>query len=93
MLARVLARGQDVSFVLVRAGLAWHYKRYSADAVLAEAEVEARKAKVGLWSMLNPVPPWGYRKVHRSEGISPLFGMSLTLPRPANYPPCFPWRM
>jgi endonuclease YncB( thermonuclease family) len=51
MVARVFVGGQDVSLDLVRAGLAWHYKKFSSDHVLAEAEVEARRAKVGLWSM------------------------------------------
>ena len=43
-------------------GRAWHFKRYSSDPVLAEAEVEARKAKVGLWSMPGAVPPWEWRR-------------------------------
>jgi len=59
--ARVIAGGKDVSLELVRAGLAWHYRKYSSDPVLAEAEQEARAAKKGLWSMPNPVPPWDYR--------------------------------
>lgn len=58
LVARVLVDGQDVSVELVRAGLAWHYKRYSSDPVLAEAESTARAAGIGIWSMPNPVPPW-----------------------------------
>ena len=65
MVARVLVGGQDVSRELVRAGLAWHYKRYSKDPVLAEAEAEARRAEVGLWSMPSAVPPWEWRKSPR----------------------------
>lgn len=63
--ARVYIGGQDVSLELVKAGLAWHFKKYSSDPVLAEAEVEARRGKRGLWSMPNPVPPWEYRRLHR----------------------------
>jgi len=59
MVARVYVEGKDLCLELVKVGLAWHYKRYSSDPVLADAEVEARKAKAGLWSMPNPVPPWG----------------------------------
>ena len=62
MVARILVGGQDVSVELVKAGLAWHYKKYSSDPVLAEAEVEARRAKVGLWSMPGAVPPWEWRR-------------------------------
>lgn len=58
---RVIVDGKDVSLELVRAGLAWHYKKYSDDPVLAKAEEEARAKKIGLWSMANPVAPWDYR--------------------------------
>jgi endonuclease YncB( thermonuclease family) len=64
--ARVIAGGKDVSLELVKAGLAWHYKKYSSDPVLAQAEQEARAAKKGLWSMPNPTPPWDYR--HGGKG-------------------------
>ena len=50
---------------LVKAGLAWHYKQYSKDPVLAEAEVEARRGKAGLWSMPGAVPPWEWRRGRR----------------------------
>jgi endonuclease YncB( thermonuclease family) len=56
MVARIYVEGKDLCLELVRAGLAWHYKHYSSDPVLAEAEEEARKAQKGLWSMPNPRP-------------------------------------
>jgi micrococcal nuclease len=68
MVARVSVGGQDVSLELIRAGLAWHYKKYSSNRALAEAEDRARKAKQGLWSMPNPVPPWEYRTMVRRRG-------------------------
>ena len=46
---------------LVEAGLAWHYKQYSDDPVLAAAEVVAKARKVGVWSLPNPTAPWAYR--------------------------------
>lgn len=39
---------------LIKAGLAWHYTRYSADPELAAIEAEARKARRGIWSETNP---------------------------------------
>lgn len=66
--ARVFVGDLDLSLELVKAGLAWQYKRFSSDPVLAEAEVEARNAKRGLWSMPNPVPPWVYRRGRRMQG-------------------------
>lgn len=47
---------------LVEAGLAWHYKRYSDDLHLAVAEINAKKGKLGLWTDVDPVPPWEFRK-------------------------------
>jgi len=53
--------GSDwVNKQMVQRGWAWHYKGYSNDAVLAQAEVNARKAKVGLWT--DPAAPWDYQK-------------------------------
>jgi len=57
----VKADGRDLSLELVKAGMAWHYRKYSDDPVLAAAEKKARAARLGLWSMPNPVPPWEFR--------------------------------
>jgi len=47
---------------LMKAGLAWHYKRYSKDKSLAVLEEEARVMKVGLWSDPHSIPPWEWRR-------------------------------
>ncbi len=62
MVARVIVDGTDVSLAHVEAGLAWHYKQYSDDPVLAVAEVVAREKKVGVWSLPNPTAPWDHRR-------------------------------
>ena len=51
----------DVSQFLVARGLAWHYKRYSDDKQLAQAEEASRREKRGLWADAKPVPPWEWR--------------------------------
>ncbi len=56
------SHGQDVSLAVVKAGLAWHYREYSRDKALADAELSARTAKQGLWSAPDPTPPWDYRR-------------------------------
>ena len=71
LVARVTVDGEDVSLALVRSGLAWHYTKYSRDPELAEAEMAARSAKVGLWSRSAPAPtpPWEFRQsapLHRN---------------------------
>jgi hypothetical protein len=67
VVGRVFVAGRDVSLALVRAGFAWHYRRYSDDAELAAAERGARAAGRGLWSRPDPIPPWEFR---RAEGRS-----------------------
>ncbi len=64
---RVYAGDNDVSVALVDAGLAWHYKQFSDDLVLAAAESEAQVARRGLWVLHDPVPPWLFRQ----DGVGP----------------------
>jgi micrococcal nuclease len=47
---------------LVVKGMAWHFTKYSSNKELANAELQARKQKIGLWSLVNPVAPWDWRK-------------------------------
>ncbi|HNS18505.1 MAG TPA: thermonuclease family protein [Bacteroidales bacterium] len=54
--------GRELCQEMVRAGYAWHFKRYSSDRVLAVLEKEAKLARRGLWVDTNPQPPWEYRK-------------------------------
>lgn len=51
--------------VLVASGMAWHYKQYSQDPELAVAQEYAIKLKIGLWTDINPVAPWEWRKNQR----------------------------
>ncbi len=52
---------------LLKAGLAWHYKQYSKDPVLAALEIKARAAKTGLWSDPWAIPPWEFRRQRRKK--------------------------
>lgn len=71
LVARVLVGGLDLSLMLVREGLAWHFVQYSSDPVLASAEASARKERLGLWRDSNPVPPWEWRhSAPKSAGSS-----------------------
>ncbi len=59
----------ELSHEMVKAGLAWHYNKYSSDSCLANLEIEARRFGLGLWKDKNPIAPLEIRKLHRG-GIS-----------------------
>lgn len=46
---------------LLRAGLAWWFRKYSKDETLGKLEREARAARRGLWREARPTPPWVWR--------------------------------
>lgn len=63
----ILPNGKSLNEELIKNGYAWHYKAYSNDKNLANAEADARRFKRGLWQDPNPVAPWDYRKEKRSK--------------------------
>lgn len=64
-----LDNGLELSHEMVKAGLAWHFKKYSNDSSLANLEIKARNLRLGLWTNPHPMSPWKNRKLHRA-GIS-----------------------
>lgn len=65
-LGDVYHAGRWINLEMVQEGWAWHYKQYSNDQKLADAEVAARKIRRGLWSAPAPLPPWDYRRGSKS---------------------------
>jgi micrococcal nuclease len=53
---------KNVNKTLVKAGLAWHFKKYSTNNDFIVLENEARANKMGLWKETNPIAPWEWRK-------------------------------
>ncbi len=66
-----LVDGIDVCLEQLKAGFAWHYKKYQHEQSLedqrlyANAEIKARTERLGLWRENNPNPPWEYRRLYR----------------------------
>lgn len=52
----------NVNLELLKAGLAWHYKHFDKSKEFANAESQARKQKIGVWSHRNAVAPWDFRR-------------------------------
>lgn len=70
----VLPDGRSLNHELMRAGLAWWYRKYSHDLQLEVMESESRTSKRGLWADPDPIPPWKWRKLNeRHSPISPSY--------------------
>ena len=63
---QVFLNDRNLCLEMVAEGYAWHYRRFSKDPQLNEAEKEAREAKRGLWADANPIPPWDFRKASKN---------------------------
>ncbi|ENA1802747.1 thermonuclease family protein [Flavobacterium psychrophilum] len=50
-----------LSAEIIKAGMGWHYKRYSTSKELALIEDNAKKNKKGLWVDVNPIEPSEWR--------------------------------
>jgi micrococcal nuclease len=69
VVAQVLIDGRSLNEALVKAGLAWWYRKYAPkNKKLAALEAEARKAKRGLWVDPSPMPPWSFRHLGKPYG-------------------------
>lgn len=67
LVGAVLLDGKDQNIRQLRAGLAWHFKKYQNEQTreereaYAQAEESARAAGIGLWREKQPTPPWDWR--------------------------------
>ena len=77
VVGKVLLDGKDINIEQIRAGLAWHYKKYADEQppedriTYAQAETEARAARRGLWQDPNSTPPGDYRADVKSKRWGP----------------------
>jgi endonuclease YncB( thermonuclease family) len=68
IVGKVMVDGQDVNLEQIKAGVAWHFKRYEEEQPLADrlsyaqAESEARASRRGIWGAPQPVAPWEFRR-------------------------------
>lgn len=66
----VYVDGRLLNEELIKAGLAWVYTHYCKESFCSQwiqLQLDARKNKLGLWSIPNPTPPWDYRRGERSS--------------------------
>ena len=66
--AVILPEGTSLNHELVAKGLAWWYREYAPnDVTIIRLELEARRAKLGIWAEPNPIPPWEWRQGKRGQ--------------------------
>lgn len=64
----ILYQGKVINLEMVRAGLAWHYKKYQREQskrernLYAAADSFVKTNRIGLFQEKNAVPPWEWRK-------------------------------
>jgi endonuclease YncB( thermonuclease family) len=62
----------DINLEQIKRGLAWHYEKYASEqdvedqSIYADEEYLAQVDKKGLWTELNPIPPWKFRKINKN---------------------------
>ncbi len=63
--------GNFLNAEMVKAGLAYHYQRYSGNCPhkqdIVVAEKTAQKSKLGVWGNNNSQPPWQWRRTVNSK--------------------------
>ena len=63
--------GNFLNAEMVKAGLAYHYQRYSGNCPhkqdIVVAEKTAQKSKLGVWANKNSQPPWKWRRAASSS--------------------------
>ena len=60
-LANITVGKKDLATELLKAGHAWHYKKYNSDSLLSSLEAYAKESHIGLWNDPSPTSPWDYR--------------------------------
>jgi endonuclease YncB( thermonuclease family) len=47
---------------MLKAGMAWHYKKYDDSVLYETLEIEAKNKHAGLWNDTESIAPWDFRK-------------------------------
>jgi endonuclease YncB( thermonuclease family) len=70
VVGKVTLDGRDICLEQIKAGLAWHYKKFENEQsetdqnLYAAAEQYTRSQKLGLWSESAQISPWDFRAAH-----------------------------
>lgn len=68
MVAEIFVGDRNINVEQIKRGLAWHYKfhaksqSYEKRLIYSQAEKSARRKRLGLWQLANPISPWEFRR-------------------------------
>ena len=68
VVGKIIYDNQDINLAMVKAGLAWWYRKYAREQSLADqaiyerAEDIAKDKRHGLWANSGSIPPWEWRR-------------------------------
>lgn len=62
--------GKDVSAEMLKAGMAWHFKKYDKSKEYASLENKAKLKRVGLWVDKEPIAPWEFRRKKKKSDVT-----------------------
>lgn len=68
IVGKIIVDARDVNLGQVEAGLAWWYQKYASEQaasdqrLYAQAEDDAKRGRLGLWSEAEPIAPWEWRR-------------------------------
>ena len=63
--------GVDINLAMVKAGMAWVYRKYAHNVPdYYSAEDDARRQRRGLWADQEPMPPWEWRHLQKTNSSS-----------------------
>ncbi len=68
LVARVWLGERDINREMIAEGHAWAYRQFLRDESLLELEATARAQLLGLWSGMDPLQPWQWRRQRRIDG-------------------------
>lgn len=66
-LAWVTVGDVAVNQKMITDGMAWQFTAYNKDAILRDAQSNAKNAKRGLWTDPNALAPWVFRKMEAAK--------------------------
>ncbi|HZW13909.1 MAG TPA: thermonuclease family protein [Noviherbaspirillum sp.] len=65
--AKVWCDDVEVNREQVALGMAWVYPKYNRDASVLEIQQSAKVQRRGLWTHVDPIPPWEFRAAIRTR--------------------------